>query len=86
MHGVVLLAQTFLLVWITWGLLIVFVGAFVVGWWALIIPFAMAFSQTFAYHYEDYFKEWIVLYKYRTVQNKTQLEKQRQSIECLNIT
>ena len=75
-----------LLVWITWGVLIVFTGAFALGWWALMVPFVMAFSQTFAYHYEDYFKEWNILNKYRKVHNKTQLEKQRQAIECLNIT
>lgn len=70
-------------VWIFWGLLAIGIGAFLIGWWALLLPFIMAFLQTYAYHYEDYYKEWKALTDYKKVKDKGVLEQKRAAIDCL---
>ena len=72
-------------IWILWSLLFVIVGAFFIGWWALLLPIEMIFFQTIAYHYEDYFKEWKALTDYKKIKNKKVLEEQRAAIECLHL-
>ncbi len=72
-------------VWIVWGILAIGIGAFIVGWWALLLPFVMVFFQTYAYHYKDYYQEWKALADYKKVENKTKLEQKRASITCLQI-
>ncbi|MDC0230726.1 1-acyl-sn-glycerol-3-phosphate acyltransferase [Aureispira] len=74
-----------LLVWSAWGVIIALMGALIIGWWAMLLPFILVFLQTFAYHYEDYFREWKILKAYKKVPNKNQIEKQRKAIKCLQI-
>lgn len=57
-------------VWILWSLIFVIAGAFFIGWWAVLLPFVMVFTQTYAYHYEDYYREWKALQNYKKVKNK----------------
>jgi len=67
-------------VWILWSLVFMLVGAFIIGWWTLLLPITMILLQTAAYHYEDYYKEWKTLVNYRRVTNKEALKKQRQAV------
>lgn len=67
-------------VWILWSLVFMIIGAFIIGWWTLLLPISMILLQTAAYHYEDYYKEWKMLTSYRRVSNKDDLKKERQAI------
>lgn len=71
------------IIWILWGLLSIMIGAFFIGWWTLLLPFVMVFFQTYAYHYEDYYKEWKMLTQYKSVKNKQALEIARSKIACI---
>jgi glycerol-3-phosphate O-acyltransferase/dihydroxyacetone phosphate acyltransferase len=73
-------------VWVLWGFLFMVVGAFFIGWWALLLPITMVLLQTQAYHYQDYFTEWSMLMRYKKIskEDKAALTKQRKGIECLN--
>ncbi|BDS14470.1 1-acyl-sn-glycerol-3-phosphate acyltransferase [Aureispira anguillae] len=70
-------------IWIIWGILSVVIGAFFIGWWTLLLPFGMIFFQTYAYHYQDYYKEWSYLTRYKKVKKKDELEQERAGIKCL---
>lgn len=72
-------------IWILWGLLAIGISAFFIGWWSLLVPFVMVFFQTYAYHYQDYYKEWKALVDYKKIKNKTVLEKKRAEIACLQL-
>jgi 1-acyl-sn-glycerol-3-phosphate acyltransferase len=73
------------IMWILWGLLAIGIGAFFIGWWSLSLPFIMAFLQTYAYHYEDYYKEWKALSDYKKIKEKGVLEQKRTTIDCLQL-
>ncbi len=68
------------LVWILWSILVVAVGAFFLGWLALLLPIIMVFSQIYAYHYEDYYKEWKKIVAYKGTKNKIVLEQKNKAI------
>jgi hypothetical protein len=72
-----------LIMWILWGLLAIGISAFFIGWWSLLLPFVLVFLQTYAYHYEDYYKEWKALFDYKKMKNKGVLEQKRAAIDCL---
>jgi len=71
------------IVWIVWGLLAIAITAFFIGWWSLFVPLLMVFLQTYAYHYEDYYKEWKALTKYKKTKNKEIFEQKRAAINGL---
>ena len=74
-----------LVVWLMWGIVWIVIASFFIGWWALSVPYVMAFLQTYAYHFKDYLNEWISLFQYRKVNNKAELSRLRSEIECLNL-
>lgn len=73
------------IIWMLWGLLFMIIGGFVIGWWALLLPFIMAPLQAQAYHYQDYYKEWKALFVYNKIKNKKELKDARAAIDCLNL-
>lgn len=74
---------TALVMWILWGFLAIGISAFFMGCWSLLLPFIMVFLQTYAYHYEDYYKEWKALAKYKKIKDKRMFEQKRAAIDCL---
>lgn len=73
-----------LIIWGLWGIVWTSVAAFFVGWWALLLPVVMVWTQVMAYHYVDYYKEWKALQAYKNYSDKVSLEQQRAAISLLN--
>ncbi len=74
-------------VWILWSIIIMSVGALLVGWWALALPFIMVLLQAFAYHYVDYTKEWYALFKFNNKKTATKeaLQAQRKALPLVGV-
>lgn len=74
-------------VWILWSIIITSIGAFFVGWWALLWPPIMVLLQTFGYHYADYTREWGALFKFNTKPKalQEQLMQQRQTLPLVGL-
>ncbi len=74
-------------VWIVWSIISVSIGAFIVGWWALLWPFMMVALQTFAYHYSDYAREWVQLFRFNNKKTAVQkaLQAQRQALALVGV-
>lgn len=74
-------------VWILWSIIIMSIGAFIVGWWVLPWPFIMVLLQTFAYHYVDYTKEWYALFKFnnKKTASKNALQAKRKTLPLIGV-
>ena len=74
-------------VWITWAIIMVSIGAFIIGWWALLWPAIMVLFQTFAYHYTNYAKEWGALFRFNKKKKATKdaLQAQRRALPLIGV-
>lgn len=74
-----------LAMWLVWGILLTSVGAVWLGWWALLLPAVLVGLQVYAYHYQDYFREWRAQGRFHRldVANQQKLQTKRQQIQLL---